>query len=203
MNKRIIAYVDGFNLYFGLKDLGRQYYWLNIQKMAQVFVRPGDTLTNTKYFTARISRPEDKRLRQTKFLDALGTLSQFQIFYGHYLDKKITCRNCKVSWLSHEEKMTDVNIATELLRDAFCDKFDTAFLFTADSDLVPPIQTIRELFPNKQIVVIFPPNRTSSWLRSAAHIQLSIGKGCLKKCQFPDQITKADGYVLQRPQEWT
>ena len=34
--KRVLAYVDGFNLYFGLKDSGWQrYYWLNIQKPAE------------------------------------------------------------------------------------------------------------------------------------------------------------------------
>ena len=33
--KRVIAYVDGFNLYFGLKSKGWQrYFWLNISKLA-------------------------------------------------------------------------------------------------------------------------------------------------------------------------
>ena len=34
--ERVIAYVDGFDLYFGLKSKGwRRYYWLNIQTLAQ------------------------------------------------------------------------------------------------------------------------------------------------------------------------
>ena len=204
MSKRIIAYIDGFNLYFGLKDSNfRRYYWLNIQQMAQSFLHKADTLVATKYFTTRISRPENKRKRQSNYLEALGTLTDFEIFYGHYLDKEIACRKCKYKWLSHEEKMTDVNIATELLRDAFCDNFDTAFLFAADSDLVPPIRLIRELFPEKRIVAIFPPKRASSQLRRAAHAQLSIGRGYLKKSQFPQQVVKPDGYVLQRPEGWS
>ena len=33
---RVIAYVDGFNLYFGLKDKGwRRFYWLNVQLLVQ------------------------------------------------------------------------------------------------------------------------------------------------------------------------
>lgn len=203
-NKRIIAYIDGFNLYFGLKDSGyRRYYWLNLQRMAETFMRAGGRLIMTKYFTARISHPESKRKRQANYLEALDTLSDFTIYYGHYLDKKIACWKCKNEWLSHEEKMTDVNIATELLRDAFCDNFDTAFLFTADSDLVPPINVIRELFPEKRIVAIFPPKRFSSHLKRAAHGQLSIGRGCLKKCQFPQQVQKTDGFILHRPKEWS
>jgi hypothetical protein len=33
--ERVIAYVDGFNLYFGLKSKGWQrYFWLNIPALA-------------------------------------------------------------------------------------------------------------------------------------------------------------------------
>ena len=170
--------------------------------MAQSFLYKGDALVTTKYFTTRISRPEGKRKRQLNYLEALNTLPDFKIFYGHYLDKEISCRKCKSKWYSHEEKMTDVNIATELLRDAFCDDFDTAFLFTADSDLVPPIRLIRDLFPQKRVVAIFPPKRLSSQLKLAAHAQLSIGRGYLKKSLFPQQVTKPDGYVLHCPKEW-
>ena len=45
--------------------------------------------------------------------------------------------------------MTDVNIAMELLVDAQQDKFDTALLVSADSDLTGPILKVRNLFPNK------------------------------------------------------
>lgn len=32
---RVIAYIDGFNLYFGLKaDHGRKYLWLDLQALA-------------------------------------------------------------------------------------------------------------------------------------------------------------------------
>jgi hypothetical protein len=36
---------------------------------------------------------------------------------------------------THHEKMTDVNIAVELLTDAFQDSFDVALLISADGDL--------------------------------------------------------------------
>jgi hypothetical protein len=42
--------------------------------------------------------------------------------------------------------MTDVNIATQILIDAFQDKYDMTMLISGDSDLVPPIRTIHELF---------------------------------------------------------
>jgi hypothetical protein len=35
MTQRVIAYIDGFNLYYGLKDKGwRRYYWLNLNSLS-------------------------------------------------------------------------------------------------------------------------------------------------------------------------
>ena len=201
--KKVIAYVDGFNLYFGLRAGHlKRFYWLDIRAMAQNLLKGNQRLTVTKYFTTRISGPPDKSKRQTTFLEALETLSDFEIYYGHYLSKPITCRNCGQSWPRFEEKMTDVNIATEMLVDAFSDKFDTALLISADSDLVRPVETIKKMFPQKRVIVFFPPNRSSAALKAVANVQLSIGHSLLAKCQFPDKVIKADGYVLQRPSEW-
>jgi hypothetical protein len=42
---RVIAYVDGFNLYFGLRSKGwRKYYWLDLVAMASALVKQGQTL---------------------------------------------------------------------------------------------------------------------------------------------------------------
>ena len=52
--------------------------------------------------------------------------------------------------------MTDVNIATQILIDAYQDNFDMAMLISGDSDLVPPIKAVHELFPKKRVFVTFP-----------------------------------------------
>ena len=213
--QRTIAYIDGFNLYFGLRESGyRRYYWLNVKRLMENLLLADQELVMTKYFTARISASASpgcmalaenlraKRERQSDFLEALATLPDFAIFYGHYLHKPTTCRKCGHCWADHEEKMTDVNIATELLRDAFEDRFDTAILLSADSDLVPPIRVIRELFPGKRVVVVFPPARFSHHLRMVAHAHVPLGRAVLAKSQFPDQLTKPDGHVLRRPLWW-
>ena len=80
--------------------------------------------------------------------------------------------------------------------------FDTALLISADSDLVGPLKIIKEKHSQKRIIVFFPPNRFSANLKMIADAQLSLGHSLLSKCQFPDKITKKDGYVLQRPLEW-
>ena len=79
--ERVVAYIDGFNLYFGLKSKGwRRYYWLDLQKLVQNLLKADQRLASTRYFTARISGPPDKQKRQSTFIEALETLTNFQVY---------------------------------------------------------------------------------------------------------------------------
>lgn len=199
---RVIAYIDGYNLYYGLRDNGwKRFYWLNLQRLAEQFLNSNETLLETKYFTTIVKHPDDKRRRQQVYLEALQTLQNFSIFYGHFLSDTITCRNCGHAYKTHHEKMTDVNISVELMKDAFQDRFDVALLISADSDLVSPIRSIQQLFPNKKVTSIFPPGRFSSALKSTAARALRMGHLELAKSLLPDQIKK-NGVVLYRPDSW-
>lgn len=202
-----MAYIDGFNLYFGLRSKGwRSLYWLNVRLLAENLLKPNQSLAGVKYFTARIrSKPgnPDKQKRQNVFLEAVATLPDTSIFYGHYLSKTRRCRSCGAIWEVHEEKMTDVNIAVEMLRDAYDDTFDTALLVSADSDLTRPIEAIRDRCPDKRVVLVLPPNRQSKQLESVAHTSFRIGRKKLKDSQFPDRVLKPDGFTLSRPRKWT
>lgn len=203
MNERVVAYIDGFNLYFGLRSAGwRRYYWLNQQLLAQNLITAYQTLTFTKYFTSRITRAADKARRQSAYLEALATLSDFQIYYGHYQSNLQRCRKCGHKLWVPNEKMTDVNIAVEMLSDAYQDLFDVALLISADSDLSAPIRAIGSLFENKRVVVAFPPQRLSVQLQGLANAYLPIGRANIAKSVFPDRIQKADGFVLKKPPEW-
>ena len=99
--------------------------------------------------------------------------------------------------------MTDVNIAVELLGDAQDDAFDTAIIVSGDSDLVRPVQAVRARYPDKRVVVAFPPGRTSAHLGKVATAAFVIGRKKLEDSQLPDQIVKSDGHVLTRPREWS
>jgi uncharacterized LabA/DUF88 family protein len=201
--KRIIAYIDGFNLYYGLRAKGwKRFYWLNLRRVALRLLKPDQTLVATKYFTTIVTSPADKNRRQATYLEALATLPDFHIYYGHYLADTVICRNCGHTYTTHHEKMTDVNIAIELLSDAFEDRFDVALLISADSDLVGPVQRVRHLFPQKQVVAVFPPARYSNALKAVVAARLHLDRVILAKSMFPDEIAKPDGFVLRRPAEW-
>ena len=146
--QRVAAYVDGFNLYYGLKSKGwRRYYWLNVHQLMLNLLKPDQRIVFTKYFTSRVSstpKNPDKQKRQSEFIEALSTVPEVQVFYGQYQLRPQTCSRCGFVGLVPNEKMTDVNIAAEMLTDAFQDKFDTALLVSADSDLSAPVSRIRE-----------------------------------------------------------
>ena len=200
---RVITYIDGFNLYFGLREKGwHRFYWLNVQLLAQNLLKFNQELVMTKYFTARIIGPPDKEKRQSTFIEALETLPNLEIIYGKYQLNPRECTHCGFKDQVPNEKMTDVNIAVEMLSDAVKDKFDTALLLSADSDLAPLIRAIKSTFTQKRVVVVFPPKRDSVELRNIAHACLRIGRANLARSLFPDNVRKADGFILQRPPTW-
>ncbi len=115
---RVAVYIDGFNLYFGLKSQGlRRYYWLDVHRMASRFLKPGQQLVGVDYFTADISGPSAKHHRQQTFLDALATHTPVRIIRGHYLVKERQCRVCGTVNLIPEEKKTDSALRASQLPD--------------------------------------------------------------------------------------
>lgn len=201
--QRVLIYIDGFNLYFGLREKQwKNFYWLNIQKLGENILNKEQKLIEVKYFTSRISFPPDKVKRQGTFIEALETLTNVKIYYGNYQSNKSVCKKCGFTSMIPSEKMTDVNIAVELLSDAYENKFDTAILISADSDLIAPINTVHRLFEEKRIVVAFPPARHSFALKEAASASFTIGRKKLANSLFPDNVKKSDGYILKRPERW-
>lgn len=203
---RVISYIDGFNLYFGLRSKGwKKYYWLDLLALTTNLLRPGQTIEKVHYFTSRIKTNGhnlDDMKRQTTYLEALTESPVISISYGHYLEKKKTCHNCGAIWTDYEEKMTDVNIAVQLLSDAHDDLFDVALLISGDSDLTTPVRKLRSLYPRKQVIVMLPPNRHSVELAKAANASLPIGEAKFRQSQLPDEVLRSDGYILKRPQHW-
>jgi uncharacterized LabA/DUF88 family protein len=201
-SERVIVYIDGFNLYFGMRDAGFDTCrWLNVRELIDSFLLPHQTMIEVKYFTSRVSNNPDKQKRQCTYLEAIDT-TDVKIIYGHYQDGEQECKRCGHVWRTAKEKMTDVNIATALLVDAYNDDYDTAILVSGDSDLVPPIRAVHENFPTKKITVFFPPKRHNVTVAAAAKGSMIIGRKKLLDHQFPPNVQKEDGFILRRPAAW-
>jgi uncharacterized LabA/DUF88 family protein len=203
--KRVISYIDGFNLYFGLRERGwRKYYWLDLVAMSEALLKPWQQLEHCHYFTAHINHQSRSQsaARQSIWLDALATRERLSTHFGHYLPKPRECRKCNANWQDYEEKMTDVNIASQMLVDAYNDRYDTALLVSGDSDLTTPVRLIRENFSDKRVIVAFPPRRNSAELSRYASGTLKLGEDKLRQNLLPSPVFAANGYPLHRPDEW-
>lgn len=200
--ERVLVYVDGFNLYFGMLEAGYdQCKWLNLRLLANNLLKPTQELVGVKYFTSRVGNNPDKQKRQTTYIEALES-ENVEIYYGHYQSDSVECKRCGNIWPKYNEKMTDVNIATHMIIDAFQDKYDTAMLISGDSDLVPPIRSIHDNHSQKRVFVAFPPKRHNQTVALSAKGSMSIGRKKLVDSQFLQNVTKKDGYVLSKPNGW-
>lgn len=200
--ERIIAYIDGFNLYFGMREASFDHCrWLNIKKLIQSLLHPHQELVAVKYFTSRVSNSPDKQKRQSTYIDAIESTG-VKVFYGNYQDNTEECKRCGHQWRSAKEKMTDVNIATAMIIDAYNNEYDTAMLVSGDSDLTPPIKAIHSLFTDKRVFIAFPPKRHNSSMSLLAKGSLTIGRKKLVDAQFDNVVLSKIGFQLTKPIEW-
>lgn len=202
---RVAVYVDGFNLYFGLRaKYDRKYLWLDLHTLATGLLRRDQTLEQVTYFTARVRNDPQGEQRQSDYLDALRERSPLiKIKDGRFQEKSRRCRRCGSAWTVFEEKETDVNIAVALLADAVRDRFDTALVVSADSDLCPAVRETKSLFPMKRIIAAFPPSRHSAELKRVVDGFMFIGDDKIRQAQLPDEVVTKAGIILRRPKHWS
>ncbi len=189
-------------MYFGILEAGfLNCKWLNIRKLVNNLLLVSQELIEIKYFTSRVSNNPDKQKRQTTYIEALESVG-IKIYYGHYQTDTTECRQCGNIWPTFHEKMTDVNIATQMMIDAYQDKYDMAMIISGDSDLVPPIKAIHELFKHKRVFVAFPPKRHNASVSLVANGSMMIGRKKLVDSLFNKEVPKKDGFILKKPKEW-
>lgn len=201
-NERVIAYIDGFNLYFGMIDAGLvQCKWLNLIELVKSLLKSHQELVEVKYFTSRVSNNPEKQKRQSTYIDALESVG-ILVIYGKYQNKSMECTRCGNIWRTDKEKMTDVNIATAIMVDAFQDNYDMALLISGDSDLTPPIREVHKLFKSKRVVIAFPPRRHNSAMALVAKGSEVIGRKKLIDAQFKEEVVANSGFILKKPKDW-
>lgn len=209
------VYIDGFNLYNGLKrraeakDLeAPAYRWLNLAKLGD-FLLPEFDVVTVRYFTSRVKRrtaDPGAGQRQQVFLRALGTLApKLTIHYGYFQKNKVFRHLVEdpdesVRVIDYKEKGSDVNLATMLLADAFREECQAAAIISDDSDLVLPILTAKDELPHG--VTLLNPNvraKPARKLRGIASEYRSISDAAFAACLFPDELTDAKGTITKPP----
>ena len=213
---RTIAYIDAGNLYYGLLKGRPELKWLNPVALVRALLRDDHSLTKVKFYTARVrTYPHDAAAieRQRIYLRALATVDGLDIIEGYYNRNKAwmpavgaKCRTCceadegRVRVVKLEEKRTDVNIATDMLYDAFSDAADAFMLLSGDSDFIAPLDLMRRRF-GKQIIV-FDPREQFSDICYHASYYAHIPRDLPARCQLPDVVPLPNGRTIHRPPAW-
>ncbi len=203
------VYVDGFNLYFGCLR-GTPYRWLDLAMLCRLLL-PAYSINRIRYFTALVKeRPHDPQQpqRQRTYIRALETLPNLVIHYGQFLTHTVPMRlerplldgSTVARVVKTEEKGTDVNLATRLIFDIFDGDCDIAVLISNDSDLVPPIQALKERF-GTTIGILNPHARPSRLLRDNVDFLRPIRRGPLSASQFPPLLHDSVG-AFSKPAGW-
>lgn len=203
--RKTIVYIDGFNLFNALKEMGwKKYYWLDVHALSAKIMSEIQTLTAVKYFTSRVTTNPHEQKRQNTYLEAIEAFRNVSIEYGKFTSDLWECFKCHKKYPIYHEKQTDVNIAVSLLVDAQESHFDDAVLITADSDLMRPVHYIRHSYPNMRVIVAFPPGRHTRDLEppTANKIVHLDHKELFAGCQFPEEVKSKSGFPLARPASW-
>lgn len=202
---RVTVYIDGFNLYHGLKEhsKARAYRWLNLRALSESLLLPGHRLERVVYFTSLPPWNPHKIARHQVYIDALQSVG-VTVVHGRFQKDTRNCfAVCRLPFEVYVEKLTDVNIATRMIEDAVLDRTDWLYLVTGDADQAPAIRTLRKLAPHKKVRVIFPPRRHSTELEQVTDEHLGpLNHRKLKPHVFPDVITLPGGRTLHKPASW-
>jgi uncharacterized LabA/DUF88 family protein len=197
----VIAYIDGFNLYWGLRDAyQRRYLWLNLEKLTLSMLRRDQQLMVVCYFTVRTRDDPAGGARQADYLEALSSCKQVEVHIWRYQEKNMRCHSCGHTWRSYEEE-TDVAIAVNLVRDAARGSMDTALVVSGDGDLLPAMKAAKEMKPALALVAAFPPRRHSDQIRRFATADFTINETKLRRAQFP-QCVAGSTRTVHRPAHW-
>ena len=153
--------------------------------------------------------------RQNVYLQAVNAFGDVEVVYGIYNKRRCylpamnpECRTCEASGekelvhvMKFEEKRTDVNLATQMLHDAYATDVESFALISGDSDFIAPLDLIRHEI-GKQVVVFNPKERRSDLSNHASYYK-DIPRGLPMQCQLPDEISVGThGNFIHRPTAW-
>lgn len=177
---RTACFVDGYNVFYGLVA-GTRYKWLDLPALLAHILRteqPGSLLSAINFYTSGVkpslaSRGRLSKEAQDTYLRAL-IARNVSVFYGRhqleprnaprFIDKKTPpSRVDQVAIWKLEEKETDVRIALSMYRLAARQahlpteqRVRQIVLVSADTDMTPALQALREDFPEICLGVVLP-----------------------------------------------
>ncbi|MFH1738952.1 MAG: NYN domain-containing protein, partial [bacterium] len=205
---RVFAYIDGLNLYYGAVKK-TPYRWLNLKAFVEAILPSIYRIIRVNYYTAPVSHIVDPGApkRQKILFDALKTVPEIEIHKGRMAPRTkrgtlVEPPHTLVTIRALEEKGSDVNLASHLVRDAFQGSFDVAAVVTNDTDLVEPIRIVTQETCLPVILIcpnVYARRPVAASLKEVATEVRRAREGHLVVAQFPDVIP---GTNIKKPSGW-
>jgi uncharacterized LabA/DUF88 family protein len=214
---RTVVYVDGLNLYYGGLR-GTSFKWLDVYELFQSHVLGAATyVEKVRFYTALVkgsaSDDPESAWRQQVYLRALKAhhSDRIEIILGSMVRTtpflRLACvpRGSPVSTvrvIQLTERETDVNLAADLISDAWLGRCEQAVICSNDRDLVGALAAVRRDHPDVVIGVVAPvrdQRLVSSHLRKFAHWYKPLSPAHLASSQLPEKIP---GTPLRCPDAW-
>ena len=163
---KAIVFIDGSNFYYRLKYLSRNFKKIsllnfNYRKFCQWLCNDFE-LIDIRYYIGAVKRRRNNPKSQKMYSD------QQRLFKNLLRQdiKVITGQLIQHKDKTFHEKGVDVRIAVEMIRFARQNKFDTAFLISSDTDLVPAVEEVFSF--GKKVKYICAPDCKSFGLTKTA-----------------------------------
>jgi uncharacterized LabA/DUF88 family protein len=214
MSTDVTCLVDGFNLYHSLREVrkrgGSDCRWLDIRGLCDSLLHTiggGAEIVDIQYFSALAHHMEAVRpgtvARHERYLTALRSTG-VSIRLGVFKPKDVRYSSpaCDVRLRRHEEKETDVAIASAIVETAAAGRRTALALVSGDTDLLPALRTARRVRPGVQLYCLFPPHRANRAFRSVVDADFKINPRKLAEHLLPDPVVGARGQLLACPAEW-
>lgn len=150
MKKRISIYIDGTNFVYGLKTLNSKYsdYHFDFANFIKKLIGQNQ-LIDIFYYNASLKQDiNPRRFReQQKLFSRLRKIPKCRV---------ILCKRQKRFTKDEEEYYTikgdDINLALDMLNNAWEDKYDTTILISGDGDFAPLVKYVKN--KNKEVEAI-------------------------------------------------
>lgn len=206
--------VDGFNLYHALRETrsktGADCRWLDIRSLCEsrlYLIDPTARIAQIHYFSALAHHLEKSRpgtvMRHTRYLEAIsasGIITHLGVFKRK--DIRYNSPTCEVHLRRHEEKETDVAIASAIVEAAATRECSAVALVSGDTDLVPALQTAHRIHSGLKRFCFFPPYRSNRAFDACTDGHFKIAPTQLPRHRLPDTILDADGRTIAKPEGW-
>ena len=140
--KKAIVFIDGSNFYYRLKNLtkrSRKISLLNFNyREFCLWLCEDFEVVDIRYYIGAIERRTGNEKSERLYADQQRLFKKL-LRQGV---KIITGQLIRHPDKTYHEKGVDVRIAVEMIRFARLDKYDTGFLISSDTDLVPAIEEV-------------------------------------------------------------